>query len=154
MIFYLRCAAYLRPLPRTPPQNQRAQTHSRGRAMLAPMTKINLPPCLGVFISPCSIYTMPIYMPHRHIGSSNQYVLYCTHKLRSMPLTIREFSQAICQRYLNNSIFHRVNRENEESCQDQRFSERLSFTRFCANGNRPAFIGGGSERDETAVKRW
>ena len=48
--------------------------------------------------------------------------------------------------------FHAVNRENKESCQGKRFSERLSFTRFCANGNRPAFIGGGSERDETAVK--
>ena len=25
-----------------------AQTHSRGRAMLAPITEIRLPPCLGV----------------------------------------------------------------------------------------------------------
>ncbi len=48
--------------------------------------------------------------------------------------------------------FNAVNRENKESCQGKRFSERLSFTRFCANGNRPAFIGGGSERDEIAVK--
>ena len=48
--------------------------------------------------------------------------------------------------------FNAVNRENKESCQGKRFSERMSFTRFCANGNRPAFIGGGSERDETAVK--
>ena len=45
--------------------------------------------------------------------------------------------------------FNAVNKENKESCQGKRFSERLSFTRFCANGNRPAFIGGGSERDET-----
>ena len=52
MIFYLRCAAYLRPLPRTRQQQKQlsAQTHSRGRAMLAPITKINLPPCLGVLI--------------------------------------------------------------------------------------------------------
>ena len=48
--------------------------------------------------------------------------------------------------------FRNVNRKNEEFCQGKRFSERLSFTRFCANGNRPAFIEGGSERDETAVK--
>ena len=34
MIFYLRCAAYLRPLPRTHQQQKQllAQTHSRGRA--------------------------------------------------------------------------------------------------------------------------
>ena len=49
MIFYLRCAAYLRPLPRTHQQQKQllAQTHSRGRAMLALMTKIILSPCLG-----------------------------------------------------------------------------------------------------------
>ena len=52
-ISYLRCAAYLRPLPRTHQQQKQllAQTHSRGRAMLAPITKIRLPPRLGVFPS-------------------------------------------------------------------------------------------------------
>ena len=45
-----------------------------------------------------------------------------------------------------------VNEEIGETFLNKRFSERLIFTRFCANGNRPAFIGGGSERDETAVK--
>ena len=50
-ISYLRCAAYLRPLPRTHQQQKQllAQTHSRGRAMLAPITEIRLPPCLGVY---------------------------------------------------------------------------------------------------------
>ena len=50
MIFYLRCAAYFRPLPRTHQQQKQllVQTHSRGRAMLTPITKISLPPCLGV----------------------------------------------------------------------------------------------------------
>ena len=47
---------------------------------------------------------------------------------------------------------HNLYTENAESCQDKRLSERPIFTRFCANGNRPAFIGGGSERDETEVK--
>ena len=52
-IFYLRCAAYLRPLPRTHQQQKQllAQTYSRGRAMLAPITKIHLPPRIGVFSS-------------------------------------------------------------------------------------------------------
>ena len=45
-----------------------------------------------------------------------------------------------------------VNDEIEDFFCDKRLSKRLSLTSFCANGNRPAFIGGGSERDETAVK--
>ena len=45
-----------------------------------------------------------------------------------------------------------VNEEIGETFLNKRFSERLIFTRFCANGNRPAFIRGGSERDENAVK--
>ena len=49
MIFYLRCAAYFRLLPRTRTQKLRAQTHSRRRAMLTPMTKIDLPSCLWMF---------------------------------------------------------------------------------------------------------
>ena len=50
-IFYLRCAAYLRLLPRTRPQQNQllAQTHSRRRAMLAPITKIALPSCIRFF---------------------------------------------------------------------------------------------------------
>ena len=60
MIFYLRCAAYLRPLPRTHQQQKQllAQTHSRGRAMLAPITKIRLPPCLGVLLPAFFIYAV------------------------------------------------------------------------------------------------
>ena len=58
MIFYLRCAAYLRLLPRTRTQKQRAQTHSRRRAMLATVTKINLPSCLGFCFQICPIYLM------------------------------------------------------------------------------------------------
>ena len=50
------------------------------------------------------------------------------------------------------SDFHYVNGEIEDFFRNKRLSERLSFTRFCANGNRPVFIRGGSERDETAVK--
>ena len=52
-ISYLRCAAYFRPLPRTHQQQKQllAQTHSRGRTMLASITEIRLPPCLGVFPS-------------------------------------------------------------------------------------------------------
>ncbi len=45
-----------------------------------------------------------------------------------------------------------VNSENEDFCQDKRLRERLIFTRFCASGNRPAFMRGESECDETAVK--
>ena len=46
MIFYLRCAADVRPLTRTHQQQNQllAQTHSSGRAMLATMTKISLLP--------------------------------------------------------------------------------------------------------------
>ena len=58
MIFYLRCAAYLRLLPRTRTQKQRAQTHSRRRAMLAAVTKINLPSCLGFCFQICPFYMM------------------------------------------------------------------------------------------------
>ena len=117
-ISYLRCAAYFRPLPRTRQQQNHllAQTHSRGRTMLASITEISLPPCIGVLFPTCSTYTT---------APRATYIL---------------------------TDFHNVNRENEESCQEKRFSEQLIFTRFCANGNRPAFIGGGSERDETAVK--
>ena len=41
-ISYLRCAAYFRPLPRTHQQQKQllAQTHSRGRTMLASITEI------------------------------------------------------------------------------------------------------------------
>ena len=56
-IFYLRCAAYFRLLPRTRTQKLRAQTHSRRRAMLTPMTKIDLPSCLWMFFY-CPIYMM------------------------------------------------------------------------------------------------
>ena len=45
----IRCAAYLRPFPRIHPQNQRAQTHSHGRVMLASATEIALPSCVAVF---------------------------------------------------------------------------------------------------------
>jgi hypothetical protein len=45
----IRCAAYLRPFPRTHPQNRRVQTHSHGRAMLASATEIALPSCVAVF---------------------------------------------------------------------------------------------------------
>ena len=50
-ISYLRCAAYLRPLPRTHQQQKRllAQTHSRSRAMLTSITKIALPSCPLMF---------------------------------------------------------------------------------------------------------
>ena len=50
-IFCLRCAAYLRLLPRTRPQQKQllAQTHSRRRAMLASTTKIDLPSFAHVF---------------------------------------------------------------------------------------------------------
>ena len=58
MIFYLRCAAYLRLRPRTRTQIQRAQTHSRRRAMLAAVTKINLPSCLGFCFQICPFYMM------------------------------------------------------------------------------------------------
>lgn len=53
----------------------------------------------------------------------------------------------------NSYHFQTVNRKIEKIYLDERLSERLSFTRFCASGNRPAFIGGGNERDEIAVKR-
>ncbi len=59
--FYLRCAAYFRPLPRTRTQNQRAQTHSRGRAMLTPITKIALPSYVWSFSA----------LFHLHNGNSN-----------------------------------------------------------------------------------
>ena len=60
LILYLRFAAYLRPLPRTHQQQNQllAQTHSRGRAMLAPITKISLPPCLGVLLPAFFIYAV------------------------------------------------------------------------------------------------
>ena len=66
MIFYLRCAAYFRPLPRTRLQNRQPQTRSRGRAMLAPMTKISLPPRIGVFHF-CSVYMMTLFTPRVHL---------------------------------------------------------------------------------------
>ena len=65
---------------------------------------------------------------------------------------IRYVACADLHRVKNGWLFHIVNRENEKSCQEKRFSERLIFTRFCANGKRPAFIGVESERDETEVK--
>ena len=70
MIFYLRCAAYLRPLPRTRQQQKQLlpQTHSRGRAMLASITKINLPPCIGVFVS---------FLFHLHDGAACRMCSYC-----------------------------------------------------------------------------
>ena len=66
-IFYLRCAAYLRPLPRTRQQQKQLlpQTHSRGRAMLAPITKISLPPCLGVCFILFHLHDAP-HVTHAH----------------------------------------------------------------------------------------
>ena len=43
--------------------------------------------------------------------------------------------------------------KNGEIYLNERLSERLSFTRFCASGRRPASIGVENERDENAVKR-
>ena len=65
-IFYLRCAAYFRLLPRTRTQKLRAQTHSRRRAMLTPMTKIDLPSCLWMFF----------LLPHLHDGTGVPRVQY------------------------------------------------------------------------------
>ena len=45
-----------------------------------------------------------------------------------------------------------VNEEIGETFLNKRLSERLIFTRFCASGNRPAFIEGENERDETVMK--
>ena len=138
-ISYLRCAAYFRPLPRTHQQQKQllAQTHSRGRTMLASITEIRLPPCLGVF---------PIFVPFTR-----------RHRVPRMHTSwwhnIRYVACADLHRVKNGWLFHSVNRENEKSCQEKRFSERLIFTRFCANGKRPAFIGVGSERDKTEAKR-
>ena len=53
---------------------------------------------------------------------------------------------------LEENKIHCVNDEIEDSFRNKRLSKRPIFTRFCANGKRPAFIGAESERDETAVK--
>ena len=53
---------------------------------------------------------------------------------------------------LEENKIHCVNDEIEDSFRNKRLSKRPIFTRFCAIGKRPAFIGAESERDETAVK--
>ena len=55
-------------------------------------------------------------------------------------------------RRVNGRLFHRVNTENEASCQGKRLSKRPSFTSFCASGN-DLFFRRGNERDENDVKR-
>ena len=67
-ISYLRCAAYFRPLPRTHQQQKQllAQTHSRGRAMLAPITKISLSPCIGVLLLASFIYAVALRDTHAY----------------------------------------------------------------------------------------
>ena len=134
MIFYLRCAAYLRLLPRTRTQKQRAQTHSRRRAMLAAVTKINLPSCLGFCSQICPIYLMAPYAT-------------CAYNL-----TVIQLFVAHAVRRVNSWLFHCVNTENEASCQGKRLSKRPSFTSFCASGN-DLFFRRGNERDENDVKR-
>ena len=62
----------------------------------------------------------------------------------------RGWTREVCGELCKEETY--VNEEIGETFLNERFSERLIFTRFCANGNRPASIGGGSERDETAVK--
>ena len=99
-ISYLRCAAYFRPLPRTRQQQNHllAQTHSRGRTMLASITEISLPPCIGVLFPTCSTYTT---------APRATYIL---------------------------TDFHNVNRENEESCQEKRFSGNWFSQGFARTG--------------------
>ena len=45
------------------------------------------------------------------------------------------FSQIKGYFLLNKIVFCRVNKENEESCQAKRFSERLSFASFARVGS-------------------
>ncbi len=56
--FCIRCAAYLRLLPRTRTQNQRAQTHSRRRAMLAAATKNALPSFVHVLLPASAFHSL------------------------------------------------------------------------------------------------
>lgn len=57
-IFCIRCAAYLCLLPRTHTQNQRAQTHSRRQAMLAPATKNVLPSSIHVLLPATTFHSL------------------------------------------------------------------------------------------------
>ena len=114
MIFYLRCAAYLRLRPRTRTQIQRAQTHSRRRAMLAAVTKINLPSCLGFCFRICPIYLTAPYATHAscflthfvacadlhwHISSRMLSAFFCA----SLQVYI------VFQSALNNPFYHQYN---------------------------------------------
>ena len=83
MIFYLRCAAYLCLLPRTRTQRLRAQTHSRRQAMLAAVTKINLPSCLGFLLQICSIYLTAPYATHATSWWDNIHYVACANIYRA-----------------------------------------------------------------------
>ena len=89
-IFYLRCAAYLRPLPRTRLQRQQLKHDSRGRAMLASITKINLRLALEF------LYHFLFHLPRRrcvpHVQLLYKKTLCCTCRVKadiSIPLTHR-----------------------------------------------------------------
>ena len=162
MIFYLRCAAYLRLLPRTRTQIQRAQTHSRRRAMLAAVTKINLPSCLGFCFRICphlldgtvchactQADDIIFVMSHAQIYIEQRMTL----KLKSTETMLSAYMHVWhAVRRVNGWLFHCVNTENEASCQGKRLSKRPSFTSFCASGN-DLFFRRGNERDENDVKR-
>ena len=161
MIFYLRCAAYLCLLPRTRTQIQRAQTHSRRQAMLAAVTKINLPSCLGFLLQICSIYLTAPYATHATSWWHNIRYVACANLYRAKIDTEVKSAETILSAYMhewhavrrvNGWLFHCVNTENEASCQGKRLSKRPSFTSFCASGN-DLFFRRGNERDENDVKR-
>ena len=128
--FCIRCAAYLCLLPRTHTQNQRAQTHSRRRSYTR-SDDGNRPTALhwtfSFFFFPSTLWLHYVTRAMSVIDS-----LCCTHKIY-MPL-------------------HNVNGKIGASFLNKRLSERPIFAEFCARGRRPASIGAGNERDETAVK--
>ena len=111
-ISYLRCAAYLRPLPRTCQQQKQLvpQTHSRGRAMLAPITEISLPPCLGVFSN----------LFHLHDGTACHT---CTHDIDKISTVLHAQLKKSCVpygTYLRNTVpvffhIHKVNQRAQHS---------------------------------------
>ena len=98
--------------------------------MLASITKIDLPPCIGLFLPAFSIYALDVAGTH-----ACQLLYHCD----------------ACAKYSKskNVFIRNRNDGNGESFLKKRLSERLIFTRFCASGRRPASIGAGSERDET-----
>ena len=94
--------------------------------MLASITKIDLPPCIGLFLPAFSIYALDVAGTH-----ACQLLYHCD----------------ACAKYSKskNVFIRNRNDGNGESFLKKRLSERLIFTRFCASGRRPASIGAGSE---------